>query len=274
MRRKNKLNFSSERQTKAKRTRAFVLAFVAFILVFGSVSLLIFMKSLDFDLQNLVKKPDVSSAVTESTAAETMPVKLTDTNILLVCSDSDKNLTLLALVSAHAKDSEITVSAIDPSEQFQSVFKSQGLAGLKNAVVSAYSLPVHRYIQVTESNLKKAIGTVGDITLNIPQAIQYRGTDSSLYLDSGEQSLTGDLFIKYLRYTDINGKSDAACALVKTVLLAFGENNREKLFNTLFNLSDTDFSVVDCTDSSGALNVFLYLRGNVKTADFSAPKEF
>ena len=53
MRRKNKLNFSSERQTKAKRTRAFVLSFVAFILVFGSVSLLVFMKSLDFDLQNL-----------------------------------------------------------------------------------------------------------------------------------------------------------------------------------------------------------------------------
>ena len=274
MRRKNKLNFSSERQTKAKRTRAFVLAFVAFILVFGSVSLLIFMKSLDFDLQNLVKKPDVSSAVTESTAAETMPVKLADTNILLVCSDSDKNVTLLALVSAHAKEAEITVSAIDPSEQFQAVFKSQGLAGLKNAVASAYSLPVHRYIQMTESNLKKAIGTVGDVTLNIPQAIQYRGMDSSLYLDSGEQSLTGDLFIKYLRYTDINGKSDAACALVKTVLLAFGENNREKLFNTLFNLSDTDFSVVDCTDSSGALNVFLYLRGNVKSADFNAPKEF
>lgn len=273
MKRKSKLNFSSERQTKAKRTRAFVLAFVAFVLVFGSVSLLIFMKSLDFDLQNLVKKPDASSAVTESTTSETVPVKLADTNVLLVCSDNDKNLILLAIVSAHAGETNITVSAIDPANQFQSVFQSQGLAGLKNAVSAAYSMPVHRYIQVTESNLKKVIGSVGDVTLQIPQAIQYRGTDYSLYLDGGEQSLTGDLFVKYLRYTDINGKADAACALVKTVLLAFGENNREKLFNTLFNLSDTDFSVVDCTDSSGALNVFLYMRGSVNATDLAAPKE-
>lgn len=273
MKRKNKLNFSSERQTKAKRTRAFVLAFVAFILVFGSVSVLIFMKSLDFNLQNLVKKPDTSSATTEASETESVPVKLSDTNVLLVCSDSNKNLTLLAIVSAHAKEESITVQAIDPANQFQTVFQSQGLAGLKNAVASAYALPVHRYIQVTESNLKKAIGSVGDVTLQIPQAVQYRGTDFSLYLDSGEQSLTGDLFVKYLRYTDVNGKADAACALVKTILLAFGENNREKLFNTLFNLSDTDFSVVDCTDSSGALNVFLHLRGNVQTAVAATDKE-
>lgn len=278
MRRKNKLNFSSERQTKAKRTRAFVLAFVAFVLVFGSVSLLIFMKSLDFDLQNLVKRPDTSSAVTESTSVETVPVKLTDTNILLVCSDSDKNLTLLTLVSARAEEKSITVSVIDPSAEFQSMtfqalFKGQGLTGLKNAVAFAYDVPIHRYIQITENNLKKVIGLVGDISLNVPQAIQYRGTDASLYLDSGEQSLTGDLFIKYLRYTDLTGKTDAACALTKTVLFAFGDNNREKLFNTLFNLSDTDFSIVDCTDSSGALNVFLYMRDNIQTAKLSVPKE-
>ena len=114
MRRKNKLNFSSERQTKAKRTRAFVLSFVAFILVFGSVSLLVFMKSLDFDLQNLVKKPDSPSASAETTAAETMPIKLSDTNVLLVCSGGNKQLSLLALVSAHAESESITVSAIDP----------------------------------------------------------------------------------------------------------------------------------------------------------------
>lgn len=278
MRRKSKLNFSSERQTKAKRMRVFVLSFVAFVLIFGSVSLLVFMKSLDFDLQNLVKKPDVSSSVTESTAPETIPVKLKDTNVLLVCSDNNKNLTLLALVSVHAEEATVAVSAIDPStafesRDFQTFFTSQGLTGLKNAVSSVYAVPIHRHIQVTENNLKKAIGTVGDIPLNIPQAIQYRGTDSNLYLDSGEQSLTGDLFIKYLRYTDLNGKTDAVCALVKTVLFAFGENNREKLFNTLFNLADTDFSVVDCTDSAGALNMFLYARNDVKTVALSVPKE-
>ncbi len=283
MRRKNKLNFSSERQTKAKRTRAFVLSFAAFILVFGSVSLLIFMKSLDFDLQNLVKKPDAPSATAESTAEETVPIKLSDTNVLLVCSDGNKHISLLSLFCAHAESETVTVSVIDPTstfqsdssapQDFQSVFESQGLAGLKKAVTAVYALPVHRYIQVTESNLKKAIGSMGDISLNVPQAIQYRGTDYSLYLDGGEQRLTGDLFIKYLNYTDLNGKSEAACALVKTVLFSFGENNREKLFNTLFNLSDTDFSVVDCTDSSGAVNVFLHIRDHVQTVTLAASKE-
>lgn len=283
MRRKNKLNFSSERQMKAKRTRAFVLSFVAFVLVFGSVSLLIFMKSLDFDLQNLVKKPDASSVSTESTTTETLPMKLSDTNVLLVCSGSDKRLSLLALVSAHAESKTVTVSAIDPmhmlqsettvGQDFQSVFESQGLAGLKKAVAFEYDLPIHRYIQVTESNLKKAISAVGDISLYVPQEVQYRGTDFSLYLDSGEQRLTGDLFTKYLHYADLSGKTEAASALVKTVLFSFGENNQEKLFNTLFNLSDTDFSIVDCTDSSGAVNAFIYMRNNIKTADLPISKE-
>lgn len=283
MKRKNKLNFSSERQTKAKRTRAFVLSFVAFILVFGSASLLIFMKSLDFDLQNLVKKPDLPSASTESAAAETVQVKLSDANVLLVCSDSNKHLSLLALVSAHADTESITVSAIDPmyilqsaifaGQNFQNIFESQGLAGLKKAAATEYGLPIHRYVQMTEGNLKKAISVVGDISLNVPQAIQYRGTDFSLYLDSGEQRLTGDLFIKYLSYADVHGKTESACALVKAVLFAFGDNNREKLFNTLFNLSDTDFSVVDCTDSSGTVNVFIYLRNSIHTADLPGVKE-
>ena len=54
MRKKKELRFTSEKQEKTKRFRAFIVAFVAFVLVFGSVSTLIFMKSLNFDLQNLL----------------------------------------------------------------------------------------------------------------------------------------------------------------------------------------------------------------------------
>ncbi len=282
MRRKSKLDFSSERASRAKRTRTFVISFVAFILVFGSVSLLVFMKSLDFDLQNLVKKTEESTSHTEaSSTAE--PVKAADANILLVCHDANKNISLLALVSANAENAAVTVSALDVSasiqgsfasgESFQSVFEKQGLAGLKNAVASECGIKIDRYIRVSENDLKKAIGTVGDVSITIPQAIQYRDADFNLYLDSGTQSLTGDLFVKYLRYADTTEKSDAACSLVKTVLYAFGESNRDKLFNTLFNLSDTDFSVVDFTDSSGLVNVFLSMRENISVAALPNPKE-
>ena len=44
MRKKKELRFTSEKQEKTKRFRAFIVAFVAFVLVFGSVSTLIFMK--------------------------------------------------------------------------------------------------------------------------------------------------------------------------------------------------------------------------------------
>lgn len=271
MRKKKELRFTSEKQEKTKRFRAFIVAFVAFVLVFGSVSTLIFMKSLNFDLQNLLQSPDDADTTAETTTESVLPVVVRDSAVLLLCCDTDNQLTLLAILRTDAEKNVLSVCALDtntlaaPSSEadFQTIFEKNGMAGLKNAVSSAYGIQIDRYIKLTESNFKKAISAVGDISMEISAPIAYRGEDFSLYLDAGVQTLTGDLFTKYLCYADVNGKSRATAALVEDTLQSMATNNREKQFNTLFNLSDTDFSIVDLTDTNGLVNVYIALRDSV-----------
>lgn len=273
MRKNHHLHFTSEKQEKAKRFRAFIVAFIAFVLVLGSISMLIFMKSVDFDLQNLVKSPDDMHTTEESTTTEARSVAIRDAAVLLVCCNADNRLSLLALVRVDAAQSCISVCALDTEapavsaqNTFQTVYEKNGMAGLKNAVSSAYGIQIDRFVKLSESNLKKAISAIGDISVEIPEPIAYRGADFSLYLDAGVQTLTGDLFVKLVSYTDLNGRSRATASLVQATLQSLSGNAREKQFNTLFNLSDTDFSVVDLTDTNGLVNVYVALRDTVQVA--------
>lgn len=271
MRKKSKLHFKSEQHEKTKRFRAFIVAFAAFILVLGSVSTLIFMKSIDFDLHNLLNASENLETTTEQTTTAENMIAVRDAAVLLVCCDAQEQLTMLSIVRTDAEQNRITVCALDTDAavsaagdmSFQTVFEKNGLAGLKNAVSAAYRVQIDRYVKLTETNLKKAVSAVGEVTLLIPETISYRSSDFGLYLDAGEQTLTGDLLVKYLRFTDTNGKSQATAALVKATLQSLSGKNCEKQFNTLFNLSDTNFSIVDITDSSGLVHVYVAMRDAV-----------
>lgn len=273
MRKNHKLHFTSEKQEKTKRFRAFIVAFIAFVLVLGSISTLIFMKSVNFDLQNLLKSPDDTRTTEESTTTEIQSVAIRDAAVLLVCCDTNNRLSLLSLVRADSAQNRIAVCALDTEtvpataqNTFQTVYEKNGMAGLKNAVSSAYGIQIDRYVKLSEANLKKAISAIGDISVEIPAPISYRGADFSLYLDSGVQMLTGDLFVKFVSYTDLDGQNRTTAALVQATLQSLSGTACEKQFNTLFNLSDSDFSVVDLTDTNGLVNVYVALRDTVTVA--------
>lgn len=273
MRKNHKLHFTSEKQEKTKRFRAFIVAFIAFVLVLGSISTLIFMKSVNFDLQNLLKSPDDTRTTEEPTTTKIQSVAIRDAAVLLVCCDTNNRLSLLSLVRADSAQNRIAVCALDTEtvpttaqNTFQTVYEKNGMAGLKNAVSSAYGIQIDRYVKLSETNLKKAISAIGDISVEIPASISYRGADFSLYLDSGVQMLTGDLFVKFVSYTDLDGQNRATAALVQATLQSLSGTACEKQFNTLFNLSDSDFSVVDLTDTNGLVNVYVALRDTVTVA--------
>ena len=275
-RKKSKLNFASERQTRAKRLRAFVISFVAFILVFGTVSILVFMKSLDFNLDNLIRQPqDSTEQSTDTTQAPTIAAAPVNATTLFVCYGNDDVILQLSLVCTNAEENSIMVATLDPftsvtvnstGNTFQGWFQTTGINGLLQAVETNTQLKIDRYIKQSESNLKKVITKVGDITVDIPQAISYRGTDFSLFLESGQQKLTGDLFIKYLQYAGTEEQANAVCALLRQTLQAFTEENLDTMFNYIFNLSESNFSVMDYADTNGLVRVYLSMRGKIERA--------
>lgn len=279
-RKKSKLNFASERQTRAKRLRAFVISFVAFILVFGTVSILVFMKSLDFNLDNLIRQPqDSTEQSTDTTQAPTIAAAPVNATTLFVCYGDDDVILQLSLVCTNAEENSIMVATLDPftsvtvnstGNTFQGWFQTTGINGLLQAVETNTQLKIDRYIKQSESNLKKVITKVGDITVDIPQAISYRGTDFSLFLESGQQKLTGDLFIKYLQYAGTEEQTNAVCALLRQTLQAFTEENLDTMFNYVFNLSESNFSVMDYADTNGLVRVYLSMRGKIERATIEA----
>lgn len=273
-RKKSKLNFASERQTRAKRLRAFVISFVAFILVFGTVSILVFMKSLDFNLDNLIRQPEDSTEQSMSTTqAPTIAAAPVNATTLFVCYGDDDVILQLSLVCTNAEENSIMVATLDSSTSvtvngtgntLQGWFQTTGINGLLQAVETNTQVKIDRYIKQSESNLKKVITKVGDITVDIPQAISYRGTDFSLFLESGQQKLTGDLFIKYLQYAGTEEQANAVCALLRQTLQAFTEENLDTMFNYIFNLSESNFSVMDYADTNGLVRVYLSMRGKIE----------
>ena len=279
-RKKSKLNFASERQTRAKRLRAFVISFVAFILVFGTVSILVFMKSLDFNLDNLIRQPqDSTEQSTDTTQAPTIAAAPVNATTLFVCYGDDDVILQLSLVCTNAEENSIMVATLDPftsvtvnstGNTFQGWFQTTGINGLLQAVETNTQLKIDRYIKQSESNLKKVITKVGDITVDIPQAISYRGTDFSLFLESGQQKLTGDLFIKYLQYAGTEEQTNAVCALLRQTLQSFTEENLDTMFNYIFNLSESNFSVMDYADTNGLVRVYLSMRGKIERATLEA----
>ncbi len=279
-RKKSKLNFASERQTRAKRLRAFVISFVAFILVFGTVSILVFMKSLDFNLDNLIRQPqDSTEQSTDTTQAPTIAAAPVNATTLFVCYGDDDVILQLSLVCTNAEENSIMVATLDPftsvtvnstGNTFQGWFQTTGINGLLQAVETNTQLKIDRYIKQSESNLKKVITKVGDITVDIPQAISYRGTDFSLFLESGQQKLTGDLFIKYLQYAGTEEQANAVCALLRQTLQSFTEENLDIMFNYIFNLSESNFSVMDYADTNGLVRVYLSMRGKIESATLEA----
>ncbi len=268
--RKPKLNFSSPEKQKKKRAAAFISAFAVFVVVLGGVSVLLFMDSIDFNLNNLIgKKTEEEMEDTTEEPVKTTAVEVQDSSVLLTIYSSQSKLTGLYMISSHADSKEITVQMLDlntnvDGESFASHFKNSGMSGLKAAVESHVGYKTDRYIKQSETSLKKIIGKIGNVNILIPQRIQDKSQGNSLYLEAGEQSLTGDLFLKYLYYADGNEEEKAIAALVSSTLQSLYKTQKNNsVLSFIFNESETDFSIVDSA-ADGIIPMFVSLRGSVK----------
>lgn len=273
-RKKPQLNFASDRQKKRKRLRAFITAFVIFVVLLGGASLFLFLNSIDYDLKNLTGKGQEEVTEPEEVTEKVLPqIPVEDKTILLTFYTEKDELTGLYLITSHAQTENITVEAVDVNTQvtiektatLREHFKNGGMSGLKIAVETHTNKKMDRYIKQSETALKKIVGKVGNVTVNVPSSIHYKGKDFSLFLEQGEQNLTGDLFLKYLYYADSKNREEAVCALTKTTLEALLKNSDQTLINFLFNESDTDFSIMDASDG-GMISMLIMLRSSVVPA--------
>lgn len=248
MRQKEKaknLSFVSKDKKNSKRFKSFIVAFVAFVLLLGSVSALMFMKSIDFDLKNLVSSAETTTEqVTETTTA---PVALNgSSNILLAVRNIDSKITVAFVISTDFTSKTINIRAINDNLENYS-----GVLALRDAVSSSLNINIDRYIYTSESSFKEFLGKLGDITVNLPASVNDKNL--GLILNEGAQSLSSDLFYKYLLYAEPVNKSQAMGEMAKTLLSEKYINSFEKLFSYTANNSQTDITIVDFTKEKDKL---------------------
>ncbi len=272
------LDFSSEKQAKQKKMRSFIIAFASFVVILGTISVFIFMKSVDFNLNNLVQSTTDSVASTSDSTVASSADLSGRAGILLVFTDDSGSL-----ISVSALDCNMDIKCISvvqlpedtsvSSGSLKDIYQKGGAAALEKPISDLSGLSFTKYIKMSQSQLKKVISKIGDVTVRIPSDINYKGADFSLLLDAGDQNLTSDLFCKYFLYADNSGRRDAAVSLLNTLMTAKNIPSQDTLFNFIMNNTDTDISVVDYSKVSSVLTSFVQeTSGNVASAANEFPE--
>ena len=272
MRRNNKLDFSANyKRNKGKRVRSFILAFILFVIVLGTASVLMFMKSINFDLSNLLSAAQTTTGADETTET-TEPALLSGQRRLLVSfedSDGKLNYAFAVVVSFDERLMTVYSAPVSATGEYNGVaaalseqYKKYGPKGLKEAAEQAFGIKFDRYICANEAALKSFLGMFDDITVEIPEALDGRTSDG-LILDKGAQSLPAEMFVKYLNYCSSEQKARSFASLLRTVFSEENADRLQKYFSFIANNSKTDITIVDFSADKSMLEAFSEEGGKI-----------
>jgi anionic cell wall polymer biosynthesis LytR-Cps2A-Psr (LCP) family protein len=265
---KKGLRFQTEKKRQASRTRRFFFGFLIFILVFGSVSALFFLKSVDFNISNLFKGANDDAETSEQTTAP--EVFSGSANFLVFCSDRDNQaLHFIAVIRADLNREDFRVCTLSPKERATvggknaTLFEHFGSGGeirLVEAVEKMGSLKIDRYIGSDEKGFKDAVNKMGALTVEIKEKINFENDDFMLSLVEGRQGLKGDSLNKYMKYCSFKGdegldrQAEIICSMLEQYINTDNLEDGEEFFGALINLVESNISIVDYTSSEEYLN--------------------
>lgn len=272
---KNKdLIFRTKKERSQKQLKRFSLAIAGFIVVFGSVSLLYFLKTYNFDIKAALGATETSVSQTQSVQPPRVGESVTD--LLLYCSAADKSeLYFVSVVRVMMPQGKVCICSLSPNDTAVQNGKSETLGGaytrggvkaLKAAVESLGDVHIKRYLGSTESTFKSTVNYLGGFDIDVKAGVEYRG-DFDLLLVRGEQELKGDTLLKYIRYLGTLGQDGmlaGAGVLGEVISSALSPDYSERsqsIYSRIANTLDTDISIVDFSGASTALNSLMQKDG-------------
>lgn len=253
------------RQRERRRLGRFfgaVAVFLILFLVFSAVYIGVRSGGFSFGA-----KQDESETQTESAAdlSQAEGIK----NLLLVCSTPDKtDIRLLTVVQINFDDRSYTICSFSPRESvrtqerfgtFLEHYQQGGVKELTRAVETVSGIRIDRYIASDDNTFKRAINTMGALTFQFPQQINYRGADFAIVLIQGEQKMRGDDLLKYLRYCSALGdeglqmQSEAIGVCFRQYFTEKNLDKKDNLYAALINTLQSDISVLDFKRSGAML---------------------
>lgn len=268
MKQNNKLNYSRKSAENRKNLKSFIISFAAFVLVLGAVSFVMFMKSINFDFKNIVSSDELSTQAQQEESTQALPIT-GGLNIVVLCNNSDGDLSFSFLIKSNYETmtAEVAYIPVTLSASYNGVtsslnshFKKGGAQSCVNAFKEYSGIDVDRYILVNETQFKDFMAKFSDVTVRVPRKIDSNAAEG-LNLNKGDQNLTSDLLLKYIKYIENAEKSKAFANMLSVVFEKKNTQSLEKLFTYLVNNSQTDISIIDFTAQKENIEAFMQAEG-------------
>lgn len=263
MRKSKSLSFVGEQKKKNRNIKRFVIAFSVFVILLGSFSALMFMKHLNFDFNNIFTSDETTTELTTEAATDAPVVYEGGAKVLVFCENDEHTLDFVMLVDCDFSQMRMSVCSIPVSSavsynsfegSLDAYFVKFGYATFRDAVENSLGIGADRYLKFNTSQFRSFLTKFDDVTVNVENAID--DSKNGLILDSGEQSLSAELFIKYVNYSDDYHKADAMAQFLKIVFSKQHSARIDDLFTYIANNSQTDITIVDFKDYEDRLRAF------------------
>lgn len=266
---KNK-NLFSENKTKNIKLKYFILSFSVFIVVLAVCSVLIFMSSLDFDINNLIEGSSTTTTVpaNEEEKTEYSVNNLTGkSNILFIVEAEEQGIDFLFSVATDfdAKTMKITYFNGDENINYNnkllkisSIYNEGHEVAVKDALNKNFGIVTDKYMTFTQGQFKSVLSLFDGFTVNVLENVSYKSYSFNLSLEKGTQALSSDMTFNYLLISDDATRQSILCDIINGVLTPDYADRSQKLFTEVVNSCETDISVIDYSNKADTLKEYCY----------------
>jgi anionic cell wall polymer biosynthesis LytR-Cps2A-Psr (LCP) family protein len=231
--------------------------------------MVLFMYSLDFDINNLVES---TTKLEETTTEEVKPVYSVESlsgnsNIMFIVTDSDDKVQSVFCTLVDFDNKTFKVKQVNGDAQYlygktyksiNGIYTDFSKIGVANFLSEKWNINVDKYVVFKMTDLRKFLSSFNGITVNVTENVNYKSGEFNLELSKGKQELSGEKALSYLMVCDNENKEQVICDIVASVLNAEYLDEAENLFKKFANLSETDISVIDFFDSLEILKTYCY----------------
>ncbi len=266
----NKNMFSS---TKEKKLKPFLISFAIFFVILICCSFFLFMNSINYDFDNLVEKntTEVSQSDTEETTNNYSVSELSGkSNILFAVKDDTNTINLAFIVLADFDAKKMQIELVEDKNTMTKAFVSEGEKGLKENLSGRYNISIDKYAIFNEKEFKTFLSKFDGIKINLQNEIQYKSHEFNLSLETGEQSVSGDIAYKLLTIVDDSAMENVLCDVIYSILNPKYIDKSDSLFKKFVNSCATDISIVDYSDKIEDLKIYANADDKFKPTPYKA----
>lgn len=251
---------------KSDLEQKILFAFLAFIVAFTIVFVLIVGIKYDFSVKNFFKPKNMNTS--EYVETKNLPTVKGKNNFLFIMKNEDtKDVYMCSLIQVDLDNLSYKVCSLKGETEIEGntitdIYKKGNAGNVLNALNILFDIELDYFIDQSIKQYADIFDYFGDINYTVLDDISYK--DNSYYgfnikIKNGNQKIDGDEAVKLIRYYMAEEKYDAVNEIFYTALTQqINPENykiKEKQFSRLIDNSITNITIRDFNEGTDALTV-------------------